>query len=191
MIGRAQALIESGGVIAAPTDTLVGLLALASDSAAASRVIAIKGGGRTAPLPVLVADLEAASEVGLEMGDLALGLARRFWPGAVTLVVRARPGCLAPEVTAGGDTVGLRVPGPSPAAELLGRLRVPLTGTSANLSSQAPSASSAGLDPRVAAAVDLVLDGPAGSGEASAVIEVTGPRPRLLRGDASLLSGWR
>ena len=173
--------IRRGGVVAAPTDTLVGLLALARDASAVDAVLAIKGADRRAALPVLVHDLSAAEAIAARFPDAARRLATEGWPGPLTLILPLRRGVLAPAVTAGGDTVGLRVPGPSTALDLLRVLGEPLTGTSANVTGQPPPVGSDGLSQEVVAAVDVVLPGRGSLGVASTVIDVTGEEPVVVR----------
>ncbi len=168
-------------MVAVPTDTLVGLLASAGSATAVAKVLAIKGPARATPIPVLLPNPESVLRVAASFPEHARALAEAHWPGPLTLVLKVRPGALPPAVTAGGPTVGVRVPGPSLALDLLRRLDLPLTGTSANLSGAPPPASVEELAPEVVAAVSLVLPGLPGSGAASAVVDCTGPRPRVLR----------
>jgi L-threonylcarbamoyladenylate synthase len=180
-IERAAEILRAGGVVAAATDTLVGLLGLALRDDVVRRVIAAKGPGRTAPVPVLCADADMAFSLAAAVSSQARELAATGWPGPLTLVVRARPDLLRSPVTAGLGTIGVRVPGASPALELVRAVAAPLTGTSANLTGHAPPASVDQLDPAIVAAVDLVVPGSSTLGRASTVIDVTGPEPKILR----------
>ena len=186
---EALEVLQRSGVVSAPTDTLVGLLARAREATAVSRVLAIKGAERQAPLPVLVADLEMALSLSERFPESARELAARGWPGPMTLIVLVRPGVFPAGVTAGRSTVGLRVPGPSPALDIVRALGEPLTGTSANRSGHVPPQSSAALDPAVASAVDLVIAGTSPVGLASTVIDVTGEKPSVLRQGSFRLEG--
>jgi L-threonylcarbamoyladenylate synthase len=180
-IERAVDVVRRGGVVAAATDTLVGLLALALREDSVARVVAAKGPGRTAPIPVLCADAETAFGFADGISPAALELAAAGWPGPLTIVVRARAGIFPSLVTAGLGTVGLRVPGPSHALDLVRAVGAPLTGTSANRSGRSAPASTHDLDPAVAAAIDMVLPGCCALGRASTIIDVTGADPRVLR----------
>lgn len=177
----AAAAIRRGDVVAAPTDTLVGLLACANDERAVASVLAIKGAERQAPLPVLIEDMEMALQLAASFPEAARLLAERGWPGPLTLVVRAQPGVLPDGITAGRPTVGLRIPGPSPALNLLREVHMPLTGTSANPTGCPPPTSSADLDERVVATVEVVLAGGGSIGIASTVVDATGDELRILR----------
>lgn len=180
MLDEAIGVIRSGGVVAVATDTLVGLLALARSPDAVARVLAVKGPARGAPMPVLVPDLDAVLAVAADFPEAARERARSDWPGAVTIVLPARAG-LPPGLCAGRDTIGVRMPGPSPALDLLRAVGEPLTGTSANRTGEPAPASTDDLDPAVAAAVDLVWPSASPLGEPSAVVDYTGAEPRLLR----------
>lgn len=173
--------INRGAVVATPTDTLVGLLACATDERAVANVLKIKGAARQTPLPVLVEDMAMALQLAASFPDRARLLADRGWPGPLTLVVRVQPGALPESITAGRSTVGLRVPGPSLALDLLREVHVPLTGTSANPTGGPPPISTDDLDERVVEAVAVVLSGRGTVGIASTVVDATGDELKVLR----------
>src|SRR5690606_29808134 len=129
------ATLRRGGVVACPTETLQGLLADARSEAAVQRVVELKRRGPE-PIAVIVPSLFALDEVAEPPSEQALALARRHWPGPLTLVLRARSGLPAPLVRQG--TIGVRVPGPSPALALVQAFGGPLTATSANPSGLPP-----------------------------------------------------
>src|SRR6202008_4115674 len=109
VIDRAAAVLRGGGLVAFPTETVYGLGANALDPAAVRRIFEAKGRPQTSPLIVHVASIEMARSLALEWPALAEKLAGAFWPGPLTLVVRKRDG-IPSIVTAGLDTVGLRMP---------------------------------------------------------------------------------
>jgi L-threonylcarbamoyladenylate synthase len=173
------AVLRAGGVIACPTETLQGLLADALNPAAVARVVALKRRGDE-PIALLVPDL-ASVEALIEglLPDSARALAELHWPGPLTLVLRARPG-LAPALAARG-TIGVRVPGPSPALALVRAFAGPLTATSCNLSGQPPARTHAEVLGYFAGQLDGVVPEDAPGGAASTVIDATGPVLRVLR----------
>ncbi|MFT3921423.1 MAG: L-threonylcarbamoyladenylate synthase [Myxococcales bacterium] len=126
-------LLRAGGVVACPTDTLQGLLADAWSEAAVQAVVTLKRRGPD-PIALILPSLEALSQITDVCPEPARELARRHWPGPLTLLVKARPGLPAALIRDG--KVGVRVPGPSPALELVRRFGGALTATSANLSGQ-------------------------------------------------------
>jgi len=178
---RAAALIRGGGLVAFPTETVYGLGANAFDAAAVARIFTAKGRPRQSPLIVHVDSIEMARTLVLEWPDTADRLARRYWPGPLTLVLPKRPS-IPDIVTAGLATVGLRVPSHPLALALIRAAGVPIAAPSAN--------PFAGLSPTTAEhvrqslgdAVDLVLDGgPAMVGIESTVLSLAGTEPLLLR----------
>ncbi len=183
-IGRAASVVRAGGVAAIPTDTLYGLAANPFDVAAINKLFTIKRRDLEKAIPLVAADL---AQVEAAIGALpALGtrLARAFWPGPLTLVMKA-PEALAVEVTGGTGTVGVRVPACEVTRALCAAARLPLTATSANISGQPAT----NLPDDVAASLGVRLDvlvdsGPTAGGPPSTIVDVTGREPRLIRAGA-------
>lgn len=166
--GAAANLLREGGVILAPTETVVGLVAAHSGL---QRLSEIKHRDPTKPIALLCATPKEAFEMASKVPVLAEKLAERYWPGPLTLVLSG----------AKGETIGVRVPDHEIIGELLAAYRGPLYATSANLAGEPAPASVEEVDPRVAGAVDAVIEGETGAGEASAVVDLSGPKARLLR----------
>jgi L-threonylcarbamoyladenylate synthase len=183
-VQEAAALLRRGGIVVYPTETFYGLGALASRGDALARLAAAKLRPEGKPLPLVAADAAQVRTVALLDDPVALELARRFWPGPLTLVLPAA-GALDPALTGGGGTVGIRVPGSALARELARDAGGPLVSTSANLSGGAPPASAAEVAPELAARVDAVLDGGrTPGGLPSTVVAVEQGALRLLRDGA-------
>ena len=180
VLARAAAVLRSGGLVAFPTETFYGLGAAAADPAAVRRVFSVKGRDEGKPLLVLVDSIGMAERVA-EVTARGRQLMARHWPGALTLVMRARPG-LAAEVTAGTGTIGVRL-SPHPVARgLVGALGAPVTAPSANRADAPPPVTAAAVRAAFEGAVDLVLDGgPTAGGPPSTVVDVTSGAPRVLR----------
>ena len=179
-LGEAAAVLKHGGVVAFPTETFYGLGAAALDRRAVRRIFELKGRPETKPLLVLVDSIAMAATVA-EVGDRARALAARHWPGALTLVLRARPH-VPEEITAGAGTIGVRV-SPHPVAQGLVRaLGGPVTAPSANPSGLEPPTTAARVLAHFEGAVEMVLDGgPTPGGEPSTVLDLTVEPPRILR----------
>ena len=180
----AAATLARGGVLAIPTDTLYGLAADALNPDAVDRVYAAKGRPADMPLPVLVSGWEQALQVAVVSHDselLARRLAENYWPGSLTMVLPAAPG-LPERLTAGRDTVAVRMPGhpvPLALAEALGR---PITGTSANRSGEPDITDPEDLRRILAPRVDgIIVCGPQPVGGASTIVAITGGDISLLR----------
>lgn len=184
---KAAALLAEGRVIALPTETVYGLAADAGNAAAVAALYALKGREETKPCQVLAASAELALSLG-EFSTVALALARRFWPGALTLIVRRKEGApLAAAVSPGVDTVGLRVPDHSVTQALLKLFGAPLAASSANPAGKPPARTAA----EVAAYYPelYILDGGmAEHGVASTVADCTGTEIKIVREGAISVS---
>ncbi|PWG16522.1 L-threonylcarbamoyladenylate synthase [Salibaculum griseiflavum] len=179
-LDRAAALLAAGGLVAIPTETVYGLAVDATDDAAVARLYQAKGRPSFNPLIVHVAGLDEARAL-VEMPPDAERLAEAFWPGALTLVLPLRPASgISPLVTAGLETLAVRVPA-HPLAQGLLRRTGPLAAPSANPSGQVSPTSAAhvldGLSGRIAAVVD---GGPCAVGVESTIVGFL-PDPVLLR----------
>jgi L-threonylcarbamoyladenylate synthase len=176
-VERAAEIIRAGGLVVFPTETVYGLGSNALDPAAVERIFAAKGRPRTSPLIVHVDSLEMARGLARRWPEAAETLARRYWPGPLTLVVAKVPE-IPDIVTAGLPTVGLRMPSHPLALELIRTAGVPIAAPSANRFTEL-SPTAAGHVPEALA--DYVLDGgPARVGIESTVLSLV-DTPRLLR----------
>lgn len=169
---EAARVLREGGVVLAPTETVVGLVA-----AEARRLNEVKGSDPGKPLALLCASAEEALSLAAYVPPLARLLAESYWPGPLTLVLDRR----------GGGTVGVRVPGGA-VVEVLRAYGGPLYATSANPSGGPAPRSLGEVEPDVAAAVDVVVEGEPGSGEASAVVDLSGGGARVLRATEEITS---
>lgn len=174
---RELEVLRRGGVIACATETLFGLLADARSEVAVARVVELKRRGPE-PIALLAPDLASVEELALIDAN-ARTLAQRHWPGPLTLVLRARPGLPAPLLRAG--TIGVRVPGPSPALSLVRAFRGPLTATSCNPSGLPAARDDAEARAYFASEVDLIVPGSAPGGAPSTLVDMTSETPRILR----------
>jgi L-threonylcarbamoyladenylate synthase len=173
-------VLRGGGVVALPTDTVYGLVAVAADVAAVQRVYEIKARDRAQPLPLFVASVEQAELIG-EMNEPARALAAKFWPGALTIVLRKKP-AYATRAVAGGDTVAVRAPDDPFLREAAAQLG-PLTGTSANIAGREECRTAAEVRAQLGDAVDLIVDAPvAAPGKPSTIVDCSEPGAvRVLR----------
>ncbi|HXS05726.1 MAG TPA: L-threonylcarbamoyladenylate synthase [Rhizomicrobium sp.] len=181
-IARAAALLREGKLVAFPTETVYGLGADATNGKAVADIFAAKGRPRFNPLIVHLADFEAAERHG-DFSHLALRLAEKFWPGALTLVLpRKKHSPLSELVSAGLDTVALRMPAHATAKALLHATDRPIAAPSANPSGKVSATTALHVEEGFHDSVDLILDGgPASLGLESTVIGFDGGRPVLLR----------
>lgn len=175
----ARALLD-GAIIAMPTDTVYGLVAVAADAAAVARLYALKQRPQGQPLPLFVGSVDQAREI-VAFTAPAEALARAYWPGALTIVLR-RNGSYATLAAAGGETLGVRVPDDALLRQLCLRAG-PLTGTSANRSGAPPARSAAEVRAAFGDSVPLVLEGSVrDAAEPSTVLDCTDARRvRIVR----------
>ena len=185
LVARVADALRAGGVAVLPTDSVYGICcAAAPKNPAHERIFEVKRRDRAQTLPWFVADAADLDVYGECVPDWARRLAERFWPGALTLVVRASSAVPAEYAQPGADgpTIALRVPGSELDRAVVRALGRPVAQTSANVHGAPSATSGAGLDPAVAEAVDLVVDaGPAPVGVASTIVDATGAAPRVLR----------
>ncbi len=181
-IEAAVAALEAGSLVALPTETVYGLGADATDPRAVAAIYAAKGRPRFNPLIAHVPDLAAAETHGV-FGPTARALAVAFWPGPLTLVVPKRPeSAICDLVTAGLDSIGLRVPAPSVTREILARLGRPVAAPSANRSGRISPTRASDVADDLGAAVAVIVDaGPCPVGVESTIVAVLDGRVTLLR----------
>jgi len=181
-ITRAAHLLRQGRLVGFPTETVYGLGADATNGRAVAGIFAAKGRPRFNPLIVHVAGL-ADAERHAEFSDMAGMLAEKFWPGALTLVLPRRAGArLSDLVSAGLNTVALRMPAHPIAAALLKEAGIPIAAPSANPSGRISPTTARHVAEGLGSAIDFILDGgPASLGLESTVIGFDGGAPVLLR----------
>lgn len=178
-IERYLNILRRGGVIACATETLFGLLADALNPRAVARVVEIKRRESNRPIAVLIPSIREADEVIDEFPKLGLQLAERFWPGPLTLVMKARAGIPGPLVYNGN--IGVRVPGLSPALEIVQAFGGPLTATSANRSMEPPVCTGQKVHCSIGQELDAIVPGFAEGGVASTVVDVTKNQVCVIR----------
>jgi L-threonylcarbamoyladenylate synthase len=180
-VARAISVLDAGGLLIYPTDTLYAIGGRGLDAAAGRKVRAAKGRDAR-PLPLIAADLEQALGLAADVPAPALLLAERFWPGPLTVILASRRG-VPDEVTAETATVAVRVPALALARRLC-RDAGPLISTSANLSGAAAPSTCAEAVAGVGGAAALALDAGPGRPLASTIVDLTGASPRLVRSGA-------
>ncbi|HUZ45132.1 MAG TPA: L-threonylcarbamoyladenylate synthase [Terriglobia bacterium] len=181
VLEHAARLILSGKVIAFPTDTYYGLGADPFNLAAVTEIFRIKRRSSDRPIPLLVASLDQAADLVADPPQLFFTLAKKFWPGPLTLVVPASRQ-IPLKITANTGKVGLRWPRSLLAEALITALGCPLTGTSANLSERSACATAGEVEEQIGGSLPLILDGGKAAGERpSTVVELRGEGARILR----------
>jgi L-threonylcarbamoyladenylate synthase len=179
VIKKALACIQAGGVLAVPTDSYYALAVGAFQPGALERLLGIKADRKHKPFPVLISDISQVDQLVVNVPEIAKKLIQQFWPGLLTLVLKANPH-LSPVIISEQGTIGVRQPNDSRLRELL-KQTGPLTGTSANRTGQSPAQSAEDVIEQLGSKIDLILDGgPTPGGQPSTVVQVE-PDLRILR----------
>ena len=175
----AAAVLLRGGIAAIPTDTVYGFAAPVHDENAIARLYRIKERSQNKSIAVLLGDAAQAHEVAHEFPAKARRLAEKYWPGALTIIIRKKAG-LPADLTS-NDLVGLRIPDHDFTRALI-RLTGPLAVTSANISGQPPARSVSEFADEFAPLLDLIIDGgPSRGGVPSSVINCDADPAVILR----------
>ncbi len=187
-VQRAAEILRSGGLVVFPTETVYGLGADAENPAAVARIFAAKGRPADHPLIVHMARRDHLSQWSRDIPPAAFVLARRYWPGPLTLILHRA--CRVPDrVTGGQDTVGLRVPDHPLALMLLEAFSGGIAAPSANRFGQVSPTTVAHVREELGDAMDFILDGgPCRVGIESTILDLSGHQPRLLRPGAITLA---
>ena len=175
----AAKILKNGGVAAIPTDTVYGFAALVTDEAAISRLYRIKERARNKSIAVLLGDADQAHLVAQDFPAKANRLAKKYWPGALTIIIRKKDG-LPPDLTS-NELVGLRIPDCEFTRDLI-RLTGPLAVTSANISGEAPARSVSEMPDELETKLDIIIDGgECAGGVPSSVINCSADPAVILR----------
>lgn len=181
VIDLAVSVIKRGGVVVFPTRSMYGLAADALNHEAVGKIFEMKKRPYSKPLLVLIPADYDLSQIVLEIPEKAKKIMDKFWPGFITIVLKAKVH-LPAVLTAGTGRIGIRKPGNPVAAELVNLAGFPLTGTSANISDMDSCSRISDLPAEILESADLVLDaGELLGGAGSTVIDATSDKIRILR----------
>ena len=180
-VGEITEILQKGGIVALPTDTVYGLVCRIDSAESIKRIYEIKGREESKPLPVFVNGLEQVKLFSNPVPRVAEEIIGKYWPGPVTLIFP----CEKEEfqgVTRGSGKIGLRMPNSQLVLQLLDKLNIPLASTSANISRQKAAVYALEVEKMLAGQLDLVVDGGScGSGVASTVIDLTTTPMNIIR----------
>lgn len=155
-VNDAVNVLKLGGVIAIPTDTVYGIAADPFNPDAVQKLYTIKGRPEDKPIPLVLGSVDDVHSVSQNLPPFFFHLTEKFWPGGLTIIVQAKE--LLPELTAGGTTVGLRIPNQPILMKILQNFGGPLAITSANLSGQPAATSIREFGDKLTAKLDFIVD---------------------------------
>lgn len=182
--------VSRGALVVLPTDTVYGIGADAFSPPAVAALLAAKGRGRQMPPPVLIPDLRTLDGLATDVPQSVRDLVERFWPGGLTVILRAQPS-LAWDLGETAGTVALRMPDHEAALALLRRTG-PLAVSSANRTGSPAALTALGARDQLGASVAVYLDaGPVTGGVASTIVDATGADLRIVRAGAIDLARLR
>lgn len=181
VLEQAARIIEVGGVVAFPTDTVYGLGADIYDVEAVGKIFDIKHRSKNKPLIVCISKMSQLDDLASSIPDIAVKLAEHFWPGPLTLVLY-RSANVPDIVTGGRDTIAVRCPSSDLTRNLIDKVKAPLVATSANLSGQPSARTAQEVETQLGDKVDLIIDGGRSPlSPESTVLDLTAERPAILR----------
>ena len=177
----AAVIIQSGGLVGVPTETVYGLAADGLNASAILKIYDVKGRPETKPINLLVSGMADVELFCRDIPDAAYALAEKFWPGPLTIVLKKKVN--VPDiVTAGGDTIGVRCPDHPKTLALIKLAGVPLASPSANLSGQTSPKSAKDVRTVFDGKIDAVVDGgPCQVGIESTIVGLATDEPVLFR----------
>lgn len=181
IIEEAARILEAGGLVAFPTETVYGLGADFLNEAAVKNIYAAKGRPSDNPLIVHIADKKAIYELAVDVSDNAKKLAEKFWPGPLTMIMK-KSGIVPGYITGGLDTVAVRMPDNAVALELIGKSGVYVAAPSANLSGKPSTTTAEHVINDLNGRIDMIIaDKEARVGIESTIVDVSGEIPIILR----------
>ncbi|ARF14849.1 L-threonylcarbamoyladenylate synthase [Sporosarcina ureae] len=179
---QAVDILNSGGIVAFPTETVYGLGAIATDEQAVQRIFEAKGRPSDNPLIVHIGNQSDIEKYATDIPEIADVLIKQFWPGPLTLIMEKKPGVIADVVTAGLSTVAIRMPDHPIALALLRKLDQSLAAPSANRSGKPSPTEADHVYHDLIGRVPLILDGgETGVGLESTILDITVTPPVILR----------
>jgi L-threonylcarbamoyladenylate synthase len=179
-IEKGVKILQKGGVIAFPTDTVYGLGSDAFNPTAVEMIYEIKNRPKNRQLPLLIAGVEQLVTLADPIPEIAWFLAKRFWPGGLTLVLSKAD--LLPAYPAPESTIAVRVPDYPVCLALIQRLGNPIIGTSANISGRPPALTAEEVGQQLGEKIDFIINGgKCPGGKESTVVDVTHESPIILR----------
>jgi L-threonylcarbamoyladenylate synthase len=181
-IDQAVKILNQGGIVIFPTDTAFGIGCRVDNEDAVQRLFKIRQRPKSQAVPVLVSDLEMAKKYIEEIPkNVVQNLVNPYWPGALTIILKANKEKVSDLIRGGGETVGIRMPNHSIILEIIKKVGVPILGPSANFHGENTPFMFEDLDPKLISLVDYVVKGECSVKQASTVMDSTQTPWKILR----------
>ncbi|NNE44137.1 MAG: threonylcarbamoyl-AMP synthase [Gemmatimonadetes bacterium] len=181
VVARVAKMLQRGGVVAAPTDTVYGFLASVNRLDALERLVDLKLRPKKKPFLLLASDWISVRSVTSSLPSVGRALGARYWPGPLTLILPADPS-LPDAVVSAGPTVAVRIPGSALLRAIVAETGCAIAAPSANHTGEEPASTAAEVAERFGKELDLILDGgPASTAKASTLVNCTGREGEVLR----------
>lgn len=187
-IEKAAEIIQNGGIVLLPTDTVFGICCRIDNENALKKLFAIKKRDLSQAVPILVSSTEMVKAYARPFDEKVEKLMEDYWPGGLTIILPCQTEKVLPEVRGNGDTVGFRIPDMLPTFQIIEKVGVPIVGTSANFHGKPSRTKWQELDPELVKLVDFVLPEDSLGGVASTVVDCSTPSWKILREGAVALS---
>lgn len=173
-IKKAAQILKSGGVVIFPTDTVYGIGCIYNNKEGLLKIYKIKSRPQNLPFPILVSSIHQAQSI-VNMNSLAISLAKKHWPGGLTIIAQSIDGT---------NKLGVRMPDSQIALSLIKEAGSPIIGTSANFHGQNSVADFESLDPKLVELADYILKGKCAGGIESTVVDVSDNNLKIIRQSA-------
>lgn len=181
VLERAVEILNNGGIVAFPTETFYGLGVKFDIEDSLRRLYEFKKRPEDKPMPLIIGDRKSLSMIAGDVNEIAESLMDKFWPGPLTLLLKAKEG-LSPYLTADTGMVAVRIPGESIALYLAREAGFPITATSANLSGMPPAEDADAVIKYFGEEIDIVIDGGrTAGGLPSTIADATGKSIKIVR----------
>ncbi|MDI6744132.1 MAG: L-threonylcarbamoyladenylate synthase [Thermodesulfovibrionales bacterium] len=181
ILRKAVAVLNGGGIVAYPTETFYGLGVRFDNEASLKKLYELKKRPEEKPMPLIIGDRELLSLIALPPSESALELMDKFWPGPLTLLLKAKEG-MSSYLTAGTGKIAVRIPGESTALYLVREAGFPITATSANPSGMPPAEDADSVIRYFGEEIDMVIDGGrTAGGLPSTIADATGENIKIVR----------
>ncbi len=187
-IHKAISILKSGGIVLLPTDTVFGICCRIDNKESLQRLFAIKKRDEHQAVPILVSSTDMVKQYVEELDNNVERLMEDYWPGGLTIILKAKKEKVLSLVRGDGDTIGVRIPDLLSPFQIIEKLGVPIVGTSANFHGLPSVTKFKDLDPELVNLVDYVLEEDTLGGVASTVVDCTVSPWKILRPGAVSLT---